>query len=80
MTSDEIMHVLRLTAMSRVNHPDQQRFCEALEKVFARAEPAAPAELAERALPTMADIADGSVNPTETPLMASKRTRKPKAD
>jgi hypothetical protein len=45
MTSDEIMHVLRLTAMSRVNHPDQQRFCEALEKVFARPEPAAPAEL-----------------------------------
>jgi hypothetical protein len=36
LTSDEIMHVLRLTAMSRVNHPDQQRFCEALEKVFAK--------------------------------------------
>lgn len=36
MTADEIMHVLRLTAMSRVNHPDQQRFCEALEKVFAK--------------------------------------------
>jgi hypothetical protein len=52
MTSEEIMHVLRLTAMSRVNHPDQQRFCEALEKVFARAECKCPAELA---VPEVAD-------------------------
>jgi hypothetical protein len=35
LTSDEIMHVLRLTAMSRVNHPEQQRLCEALAQVFA---------------------------------------------
>jgi hypothetical protein len=33
--ADEIMQVLRLTAMGRVNHPDQQRLCEALEKLLA---------------------------------------------
>jgi hypothetical protein len=35
LKADEIMQVLRLTAMGRANHPDQQRLCEALEKLLA---------------------------------------------
>jgi len=34
MRADEIMQVLRLTAMGRVGHPDQQRLCEALEQML----------------------------------------------
>jgi hypothetical protein len=40
MTAEEIMHVLRLVAMGRVNHPDQQVFCE---KLAALMSPPAPA-------------------------------------
>jgi hypothetical protein len=49
--ADEIMHVLRLTAMGRVNHPDQQRLCEALEKLLATPEERADAEMAEAGIP-----------------------------
>lgn len=46
MTSDEIMHVLRLTAMSRAGHPLQQELADKLAAVFARPECKCPAELA----------------------------------
>jgi hypothetical protein len=35
MTAEEILLVLRLTAMGRVNHPEQVRFAEALERLLA---------------------------------------------
>jgi hypothetical protein len=34
MNADEIMQVLRLAAMGRVNHPDQIVFCEKLAALF----------------------------------------------
>lgn len=39
MNKDEIMHVLRLVALGRLNTPQQEEFCEKLAKVFS--EPAA---------------------------------------
>jgi hypothetical protein len=38
MTSDQIMQVLRLTAMGRINHPDQVEFCEKVAKLLAEPE------------------------------------------
>lgn len=35
MTTDEILHVLRLVAMGRVNHPEQVRFAELLAERLA---------------------------------------------
>lgn len=35
MTADEILHVLRLVAMGRVNHPEQVRFAELLAERLA---------------------------------------------
>jgi hypothetical protein len=35
LTAEEIMYVLRLTAMGRVGHPEQQRLCDALAKLVA---------------------------------------------
>lgn len=58
MTADEIMHVLRLTAMGRVNHPDQQLLCDKLAEVFAGwvapvAKPAVPPHVEAEALQVM---------------------------
>jgi hypothetical protein len=80
LTADEIMHVLRLTAMGRVNHPDQARLCEALEKVLR--EPAKD-PMAGRSLADIAFEIGGSASLpagvfTESPI--KQRTRKQKAD
>jgi hypothetical protein len=34
LNAEEIMQVLRLTAMGRVGHPEQQRLCDALAKLM----------------------------------------------
>lgn len=36
MKAEEIMRALHLTAMGRVNTPEQQRLCEALEKLMVK--------------------------------------------
>lgn len=71
MTSDEIMQVLRLTAMSRVNHPDQQRFCDKLAEVFAGWVAPVSAEK------LVAQITPENVH---AEVDAPKRTKKAKAD
>jgi hypothetical protein len=38
LTAEEIMNALRLTAMGRVGHPEQQRLCDALAKLMAEPE------------------------------------------
>jgi hypothetical protein len=38
VNADEIMHVLRLTAMGRLNTPAQEEFCEKLARVIADAD------------------------------------------
>ena len=43
MKADEIMHVLRLAALGRINTPQQEEFCERLEKLFAQGESSAQA-------------------------------------
>jgi hypothetical protein len=39
VNADEIMHVLRLTAMGRLNTPAQEEFCEKLAKALAEPDP-----------------------------------------
>jgi hypothetical protein len=66
LNAEDIMQVLRLTAMGRVGHPEQQRLCDALAKLMET-----PEEYYE-AVPLNPGIANG-------PAVAVKRTRK-KAD
>lgn len=50
------MHVLRLTAMGRVGHPDQQRLCDALAKLLETPEERAAREMV--GLPVVEQAAD----------------------
>jgi hypothetical protein len=83
MTSDEIMHVLRLTAMGRVAHPDQVEFCEIVEGLIEakrRFEEALLAPLPTAAVSTGIDAL--IYKPAEAPAETEpvKRTRKTKAE
>jgi hypothetical protein len=70
MNADEIMHVLRLTAMGRLNTPAQEEFCEKLAKAMAEPESAAPtADAAWDGQP----LGEVTVQPVAT---TAKRTRK----
>jgi hypothetical protein len=71
MNADQIMHVLRLTAMSRVNHPDQQEFCEKLAKLFA--ERAMAEEITSALIP---DPLTGSTLVTEPAVAETPKKRK----
>jgi hypothetical protein len=63
LNAEEIMQVLRLTAMSRVNHPDQQRFCDKLAELFSGwIGPPAKDPMAGK---SFADVADALPSSTE---------------
>jgi hypothetical protein len=76
VTADEIMHVLRLTAMGRIGHPEQQRLCEALEKLMA-----GPVAAMDGPAPS-AIISPDALNDINAALglPTLKRTRKTKAE
>jgi hypothetical protein len=46
VNKDEILQALRLTAMGRVGHPEQERFAEKLAELFATPEQRAETEMA----------------------------------
>ena len=74
MTKDEIMQALRMTAMSRINTPIQEQFCQKLEELFAGWVAPISAKAVEAAAASLmaADAKQHS--------MAVKQTKKAKAD
>jgi hypothetical protein len=79
MKAEEIMHVLRLVALGRIGHPDQEVFCAKLEALFAKAEPA-PAPAPAPAPEVIALKVVESEPAAEVAAEPVKRTRKPKAE
>jgi hypothetical protein len=77
VNADEIMHVLRLTAMGRLNTPAQEEFCEKLAKVMAEPLlPTADVYVSNYGAPTTEEVAKAVEHLASLP----KRTRKTKAE
>lgn len=68
MKAEEIMHVLRLVALGRINTPEQMDLCERLEKLFARECQALPVEPQKVEEPQVPDA--------ETQIAKAKRAKK----
>lgn len=64
------MQVLRLTAMGRINHPDQERFCEAVSKVLESK------TVAEEPRESMAEWLEQTKSLNEPTPAPKKRTKK----
>lgn len=78
MNKEDILQAFRLTAMGRANTPLQDELAEKLAKVFAAQPQAAPMD--DCGVLVVPSIADGSVTPTETPLMKRSPGRPKKAE
>lgn len=72
------MHVLRLVALGRINTPEQQRLCEALEGLTASTGSIDPTRTPLWDAAPAAD-ASAATDPLGS-VTAPKRTRKQKAD